>query len=160
MSATDLLCLNRIIKPQIPLEEFLKFTADLSIKYVELRNDFTDKGILDGLSDAALEKVFKDSCIQAVTINALYPFEDIKVLNENLDKLKGFSRKKPRLLTFRAFSRGRPRQPRWTKIGFWLRRTISWITAARLRLCWRVAPRCRSPMSLFHHKCGNCSYRT
>jgi predicted xylose isomerase-like sugar epimerase len=42
MSATDLLCLNRIIKPQIPLEEFLKFTADLGIKYVEVRNDFTD----------------------------------------------------------------------------------------------------------------------
>jgi predicted xylose isomerase-like sugar epimerase len=43
MSATDLLCLNRIIKPQIPLEEFLKFTADLGIKYVEVRNDFTNK---------------------------------------------------------------------------------------------------------------------
>jgi 2-keto-myo-inositol isomerase len=89
MSATDLLCLNRIIKPQIPLEEFLKFTAGLSIKYVELRNDFTDKGILDGLSDAALEKTFKDSWIQAVTINALYPFEDVKVLHENLEKLRG-----------------------------------------------------------------------
>jgi hypothetical protein len=35
MSRTDLLCLNRIIKPQIPLEEFLKFRADLGIKYVE-----------------------------------------------------------------------------------------------------------------------------
>ena len=52
MSRTDLLCLNRVIKPQIPLEEFLKFTADLGIKYVEVRNDFTDKGVLDGLSDA------------------------------------------------------------------------------------------------------------
>ena len=56
MSASDLLCVNRIIKPQIPLGEFLKFTADLGIKYVELRNDFTDKGILDGLPDAGLEK--------------------------------------------------------------------------------------------------------
>jgi predicted xylose isomerase-like sugar epimerase len=64
MSATDLLCLNRIIKPQIPLEEFLKFTADLGIKYIELRNDFTDKGILDGLSDAALQKAFKDTGIK------------------------------------------------------------------------------------------------
>jgi predicted xylose isomerase-like sugar epimerase len=54
MSGTDLLCLNRIIKPQIPLEEFLQFTADLGIKYVEVRNDFTDKGILDGLSDSDL----------------------------------------------------------------------------------------------------------
>jgi 2-keto-myo-inositol isomerase len=88
MSATDLLCLNRIIKPQVPLEEFLKFTADLGIKYVEVRNDFTDKGILDGLSDAALEKAFQDNHIQALTINALYPFEDVKVLKENIGKLK------------------------------------------------------------------------
>src|SRR5580704_17785805 len=89
MSATDLLCLNRIIKPQIPLEEFLKFTADLGIKYVEVRNDFTDKGILDGLSDAALQKAFNDTGIKALTINALYPFEDAKVLKENIEKLKG-----------------------------------------------------------------------
>src|SRR6266478_1492140 len=89
MSAIDLLCLNRIIKPQIPLEEFLKFAADLGIKYVEVRNDFTDKGILDGLSDAALQKAFNDTGIKALTINALYPFEDIKVLKENIEKLKG-----------------------------------------------------------------------
>ncbi len=63
MSGTELLCLNRIIKPQIPLEEFLKFTADLGIKYVEVRNDFTDKGVLDGLSDAALQGAFKGSLL-------------------------------------------------------------------------------------------------
>jgi 2-keto-myo-inositol isomerase len=89
MLGTDLLCLNRIIKPQIPLEEFLKFTADLSIKYVEVRNDFTDKGVLDGLSDAALQKTFKDTGIKALTINALYPFEDVRILKENIGKLKG-----------------------------------------------------------------------
>src|SRR6476620_5907509 len=88
MLGTDLLCLNRIIKPQIPLEEFLKFTADLGIKYVEVRNDFTNKGTLDGLSDAALQKAFKSTRITALTINALYPFEDIGVLKENIEKLK------------------------------------------------------------------------
>ena len=82
MSRTDLLCLNRIIEPQIPLEEFLKFTADLGIKFVEVRNDFTDKGILDGLSDAALQKAFKDTGVKALTINALYSFEDAKVLKD------------------------------------------------------------------------------
>ena len=50
MSKTHLLCLNRVIKPQIPLEELLKFTADLGIRYVEVRNDFTNKGVLDGSS--------------------------------------------------------------------------------------------------------------
>src|SRR5580704_15403159 len=89
MSGTELLCLNRIIKPQIPLEEFLKFTADLGIKYVEVRNDFTDKGVLDGLSDAALQRAFKETGIKALTINALYPFEEVKILKENIEKLKG-----------------------------------------------------------------------
>jgi 2-keto-myo-inositol isomerase len=82
-----LLCLNRIIKPQIPLEDFLQFTADLGIKYVEVRNDFTDRGVLDGLSDAALLKSFKESDIKALTINALYPFEDLRVLEENVGSL-------------------------------------------------------------------------
>jgi len=89
MSTTDLLCLNRIIKPQIPLDEFFQFTADLGIRYVEVRNDFTDKGVLDGLSDAALQLSFKKTGIKALTINALYPFEDVKVLKENIEKLKG-----------------------------------------------------------------------
>src|SRR6202035_4050332 len=88
MSRTDLLCLNRVIKPQIPLEDFLKFTADLGIRYVEVRNDFTDKGVLDGLSDAALQTSFKKTGVKALTINALYPFEDVKVLKQNIEKLK------------------------------------------------------------------------
>jgi 2-keto-myo-inositol isomerase len=89
MSRTDLLCLNRVIKPQIPLEEFLNFTADLGIGYVEVRNDFSEKGVLDGLSDAALQKAFNKPGIKALTINALYPFEDVKVLKQNIEKLKG-----------------------------------------------------------------------
>jgi 2-keto-myo-inositol isomerase len=88
MSRTDLLCLNRVIKPQIPLEEFLKFTADLGIKYVEVRNDFTDKGVLDGLSDTALQRSFNETGVKALTINALYPFEDLRALKENIEKLK------------------------------------------------------------------------
>jgi 2-keto-myo-inositol isomerase len=89
MSRTDLLCLNRVTKPQIPLEEFLNFTADLGIKYVEVRNDFTDKGVLDGLSDASLQMAFNKTGVKVLTINALYPFEDGKVLKENTTKLKG-----------------------------------------------------------------------
>jgi 2-keto-myo-inositol isomerase len=80
--------LNRVIKPQIPLEEFLKFTADLGIKYVEVRNDFTDKGVLDGLSDAALKNAFQKTGVKTLTINALYPFEDVTVLKQNMNKLK------------------------------------------------------------------------
>ncbi len=89
MPRTDLLCLNRIIKPQIPLGEFLKLAADLGVKYVEVRNDLAGKGVLDGLSDAALQKAFNDTGTRVLTINALYPFEDIRVLNENIEKLTG-----------------------------------------------------------------------
>jgi 2-keto-myo-inositol isomerase len=89
MSKTDLLCLNRVIKPQIPLEEFLKFTADLGIRYVEVRNDFTEKGVLDGLSEAALQMAFNKTGIKALTINALYPFEDVSVLKGNTERLQG-----------------------------------------------------------------------
>src|ERR1700693_3727629 len=89
MLRTDLLCLNRVITPQIPLEEFLKFTADLGIRYVEVRNDFTDKGVLDGLSDAALQMAFNKTGVKALTINALYPFEDVRVMKGNIEKLKG-----------------------------------------------------------------------
>jgi 2-keto-myo-inositol isomerase len=88
MSRTDWLCLNRVVKPQVPLPEFLQFTADLGIKYVEVRNDFTDKGVLDGLSDAALQMSFRKTGIKALTINALYPFEDIKALKQNIEKLE------------------------------------------------------------------------
>ena len=82
------LCLNRVTKPQLPLGEFIKFTAELGIKFIEVRNDFTEIGILDGLSDAELEQAFKGTGIRTLTINALYPFEDGRVLADNLEKLK------------------------------------------------------------------------
>jgi 2-keto-myo-inositol isomerase len=88
MSGVDLLCLNRVTKPQVPLEEFLQFTAGLGIKRIEVRNDFTDIGILDGLSDAALDQALSAAGIEILTINALYPFEDGKALPGNLAKLK------------------------------------------------------------------------
>jgi 2-keto-myo-inositol isomerase len=89
MPGTDPLCLNRIIKPQLSLEEFLHFTADVGIRYVEVRNDLTGKAVLDGLPDAAVQKAFGETGIKVLTINALYPFEDARVLDTNIEKLKG-----------------------------------------------------------------------
>lgn len=97
MSGVEMLCLNRVTKPQIPLEDFLAFTAELGIKSVEVRNDFTDKGILDGLSDAALGKALAATGIKVLTINALYPFEDLRVLPENIEKLKGLIKEAKRV---------------------------------------------------------------
>ena len=50
------LALNRILSPQLPLPEFLKLTADLGMKMAEIRNDFAERGVLDGLSETQLKK--------------------------------------------------------------------------------------------------------
>jgi 2-keto-myo-inositol isomerase len=89
VNAHELLCLNRVAKPQIPLVDFLRFTAGLGMKYVEVRNDFTEVGILDGLSDVELKTALRESGIKVLSINALYPFEDGRQLKANLEKLKG-----------------------------------------------------------------------
>ncbi len=83
------LCLNRIARPQLPLAEFLRFTADLGIKYVELRNDLANVGILDELPSDSVQTAFSNTGIKALTINALYPFEDARALDRNLEKLAG-----------------------------------------------------------------------
>ncbi|MBV9673069.1 MAG: TIM barrel protein [Verrucomicrobia bacterium] len=67
----------------------MKLAADLGAKYVEVRNDLAGKGVLDGLSEAALQKAFNDTHTAVLTINALYPFEDARVLNQNIEKLIG-----------------------------------------------------------------------
>jgi 2-keto-myo-inositol isomerase len=87
MPLTNQLCLNRIINPQLSLEEFLQFTADLGIKYVELRNDLVGKAVLDGLPDDAVQRTMAATGVKPLTINALYPFEDATALDTNIEKL-------------------------------------------------------------------------
>jgi len=83
------LSLNRIAKPQLPLPEFLRLAADLGMKYAEVRNDIPGQEVLDGLSDAALQKAQADTGVRILTINALYPFERAQSLPATLEKLKG-----------------------------------------------------------------------
>jgi 2-keto-myo-inositol isomerase len=75
--------------PEAPLPEFFQFATDLGFKYVELRNDLAGKAILDGLSDDAVRQLLNVIRIKALTINALYPFEDMRALDTNIVKLKG-----------------------------------------------------------------------
>jgi 2-keto-myo-inositol isomerase len=89
MPGSPTLCLNRIISPRLPLQEFLKFTANLGIGYVELRNDLPEVGLVDGLTEAAAQAAFSESKIRPLTINALYPFEDVSVLDANTQRLRG-----------------------------------------------------------------------
>jgi len=89
MPETPPLCLNRIIKPQLPLPEFFQFATDLGFEYVELRNDLAGKEIVDGLPDDAVRQLLDVTGIKPLTINALYPFEDVRALDTNLVKLRG-----------------------------------------------------------------------
>src|SRR5579864_2017946 len=91
MPGSPTLSLNRIISPRLPLRAFLNFTADLGIEYVELRNDLTEVGIVDGLPDATLKAAFSETGIRPLTINALYPFEDASAFENNVEKLKGLT---------------------------------------------------------------------
>lgn len=89
MNPREQLSLNRILSPQLPLPEFLKLTADLGMKMAEVRNDFAERGVLDGLSEAQLKKALAETGVRIITINALYPFEHGKYLQANVEKLKG-----------------------------------------------------------------------
>ena len=73
----------------MPLPEFFLFASDLAFESVELRNDLAGKEILDGLPDDAVRNLLNVTGVKALTINALYPFEDARALDANLVKLKG-----------------------------------------------------------------------
>ena len=89
MPETPPLCLNRIISPQLPLPEFFQFASDLGFQSIELRNDLAGKEILDGLPDDTVRNLVNITGIKALTINALYPFENARALDANVIKLKG-----------------------------------------------------------------------
>jgi len=67
----------------------VKTAKKLGFEYVELRNDLAGKEILDGLPDDALRELLNATGIEPLTINALYPFEDVQSLDTNLLKLNG-----------------------------------------------------------------------
>jgi 2-keto-myo-inositol isomerase len=72
----------------LPLPEFFQFASDLGFASVELRNDLAGKEILDGLPDDVVRQLLNTTGIKPLTINALYPFEDVRALDANLVKLK------------------------------------------------------------------------
>lgn len=66
--------LNRIIYPSLNLADFFKFTADLGLSKVELRNDLPGKGIIDSYSPEQVKDLSKKYGIEILTINALQKF--------------------------------------------------------------------------------------
>lgn len=83
------ICLNRIIYPDLNLEDFFKFTADLGLNKVELRNDLPGKGIIDAYSPEQIKDLSKKYAIEILTINALQKFNLGEVLPGAIKELKG-----------------------------------------------------------------------
>lgn len=80
--------LNRIIYPNLKLEDFFKFTIDLRLNKIELRNDLPGGKIIDSYTPGQLEELSKKYEVEILTINALQKFNLSAILPETIKELK------------------------------------------------------------------------
>ena len=80
--------LNRIIYPKLKLEDFFKFTKDLDLNKIELRNDLPGGKIIDDYSPEQLKDLSKKYGVEILTINALQKFNLDAILPKTLEELK------------------------------------------------------------------------
>lgn len=80
--------LNRIIYPDLNLEDFFKFTADLGLNKIELRNDLPERGVIDTYSPEEIKDLLKKYGIEILTIKALQKFNLGVVLQQAIKELK------------------------------------------------------------------------
>ena len=66
--------LNRIACPSLSLEDFFKFTADLGLAKVEIRNDLPGGAVIDGMPPAKAAELAQRYGIRILSINALQKF--------------------------------------------------------------------------------------
>ncbi|WP_277950785.1 TIM barrel protein [Pantoea agglomerans] len=70
-------CINRKIAPSLTLPQFFKLVSQLGIHNVELRNDMPSGRVTDDLTGDKVKALARESGIRIVTINALYPFNQL-----------------------------------------------------------------------------------
>jgi 2-keto-myo-inositol isomerase len=80
--------LNRIIYPKLKLEDFFKFTKDLGLNKIELRNDLPGGKIIDGYTPGQLKELLKKYGVEILTINALQKFNLAAILPQTIKELK------------------------------------------------------------------------
>ena len=80
--------LNRILFPNLSLEELFKTISDMGLRKVELRNDLPETGITDPYSPEEVKGLSERYGIKILTINALQKFNLGAVLPEALAELK------------------------------------------------------------------------
>jgi len=66
--------LNRIVCPSLGLEDFFRFTADLGLSKVEIRNDLPGGAVADGLPPERAVELAERHGISILSINALQKF--------------------------------------------------------------------------------------
>jgi len=66
--------LNRIACPSLGLEDFFKFTADLGLSKVELRNDLPGGAVIDGMPPASAAELAQRHGVSIISVNALQKF--------------------------------------------------------------------------------------
>jgi 2-keto-myo-inositol isomerase len=81
--------LNRIACPSLKLEDFFKFTADLGLSKVEIRNDLPGGAVVDGLPAAQAAELARRHGISIISINALQKFNLKSVQSKSLADLAG-----------------------------------------------------------------------
>ena len=70
------------------LDDFLKFTKDLGLNKIELRNDLPGGKIIDGYTPGQLKELSKKYGVEILTINALQKFNLAAILPETIQELK------------------------------------------------------------------------
>jgi len=80
--------LNRIIYPKLKLEDFFKFTKDLDLNKIELRNDLPGGKIIDSYTPGQLKELSKKYGVEILTINALQKFNLDAILPKTIEELK------------------------------------------------------------------------
>ncbi len=80
--------LNRIIYPNLELEDFYRFTKDLGLNKIELRNDLPGEKIIDSYTPRQLKELSKKYGAEILTINALQKFNLAAILPEAIKELK------------------------------------------------------------------------
>ena len=89
MISRSKISLNRILSPNVNLEEFFKLSSELDLHKVELRNDLPGTGIIDTYSPNQVKALSEKYEIRIITINALQKFNLGAVLPDALEELKG-----------------------------------------------------------------------
>jgi len=80
--------LNRIIYPNLGLENFFKLTKDLDLNKIELRNDLPGRKIIDDYTPVQLKELSKKYGVEILTVNALQKFNLDAILSKTLEELK------------------------------------------------------------------------